>query len=246
MVHIISKPIVTQLEEVVQDLRNSWSFKIINGKIVSDNGFIPVNGGHVLKNNHIGLLVYDGVNWSFEPYYSGDDAKHWLLSTCYWDDTAVWADDQFWCDGVQSEFLYPLYPHFFYGHQIELVNDLKQLTEAKLGGRFKFPFIHLLMPFAEAGASEYTQSTLNFTFAMITEKKFSTSKRYKINVIPILNPILFQFLNQLEKYGIEIDDLNKIKTDQVVWGREEVQQVLSDPIDAVTLQIDCIFNQTKC
>ncbi len=246
--HSISNPIVHQITDSVSQLRENWLFSIVLGQIETRSNFVPVNGGHVMNDNRIGLLLEnESGGFYFEPYVIGQESKFFLENTQYWTERLKEKNDDFWdkTDDFSNEY-YPLYPHFFFGHQKELKQDLKQLTNAKIGGRFKYPFIHLLMPFSENGPSYETNTSLNFTFAMITDKKYSTAKRYEVNVIPTLNPILFQFLESLEKEGVKIDDLNKTKIDQVFWGREEAEQVLCDPIDAVSLQIDCIFNQTKC
>ena len=138
--------------------------------------------------------------------------------------------------------------HYMYGHPIEVMTILAEMSNGKTDKFNKFPAVILFQDFNEEFGDQNVHckaSGLNLIIATATQQELVSAQRYTNNFKPILYPIYFELIKQIAKYpGFDVkfrdaQQLQHTKTDRVYWGKNGLYgnsgNVFMDFIDAIEI-----------
>lgn len=115
--------------------------------------------------------------------------------------------------------------YYNYGHPVELVATLTELSKNELTENLRYPLIALVTDFSETKDSPdyYCKCKLNFIIINLTKPEYKAEQRTEISFKPVLHPIYEEFLNQIEKskyFLIKYDEsIPHMQVDRYYWGR---------------------------
>jgi hypothetical protein len=137
--------------------------------------------------------------------------------------------------------------HFMYGHPLEIVKRLQELSESISYKDAKFPLIALFADFRIQRGERldmYGTAKLNLIIANDTKPEYYAEERYSNNFVPILYPIYTEFMTQLRNHKqFEFKSQDEIKhtlIERLFWGREglygNTANEFNDFIDCIEIQ----------
>ena len=107
------------------------------------------------------------------------------------------------CDNVLSvgtNTWYNKAPYFYFGTKEEILRRLSDKENTlKRSEQLKYPAIFLEMPFVENGFSDNPEVDLSIIFANITDANWTYTQRYENNLIPIVYPLIEQFIKAVKQ-----------------------------------------------
>ena len=137
--------------------------------------------------------------------------------------------------------------NYQFGHVIEIINTLKELSKTQRTSPAKFPLVCLFQDFTEekGGASDTESKVkLNLIVAMMTKPTYTASDRYRITLKPVLYPIYEILITSIIRSGYyKLTTLSKPpkhkKTDRLFWGKSGLYgsagNQFNDYIDAIEI-----------
>lgn len=146
---------------------------------------------------------------------------------------------------------------FDYGRYIEVTRNLTEKGQGiSPSVRKKYPLIWVVVPYtveniiAGVGA-EITD--MQIIIATGTDNKSTTKKRIAENFIPVLRPVYYELMNQIDRSGffndIDLDNNHKY-IEQPYWDGKDgssVANLFDDFIDAIQLKnIRLKINESTC
>jgi hypothetical protein len=149
----------------------------------------------------------------------------------------------------------PIY--WFCGDIVEIIGELKKLSEAKSTKAMRFPMVALLRDFPEAKGQEigiYSEPTVTLLICTRTEPTYNTQKRKEISFKPVLHPI-WEALEKQINWGREFltsgIGLDYTQIDHYFYGRESIYgkeaNIFTDFIDCVEIRnLNLKFKQENC
>lgn len=135
---------------------------------------------------------------------------------------------------------------YLFGHPKEIVETLIQYDSSKTMRAKKYPLVMLLedIETTRGTMQYYGEANMRVVIAMSTEPTLKSAEREAINYAPILTPIYYELLRQIDLHsafvtkgqrGIEHRMLNR-----KYWGRENLygteSNTLSDFVDAIEIR----------
>jgi hypothetical protein len=112
--------------------------------------------------------------------------------------------------------------YFLYGHPIEAVNTILEVTKQAGGAGKKYPLIYMYMDFDEVhdGIEQAFKVNLHFAIATWTEAKWKSYERYINTFKTVLYPIYDEFIYQVGQSGYfnNLSSIPHAKTDRPFWG----------------------------
>ena len=149
----------------------------------------------------------------------------------------------------------PIY--FMHGHILEIIQELKKLSEDKASKAMRYPLVALLRDFPETKGQEigiYSEARFTLMIVTRTEPTYSSEKRKAISFIPILYPIWEALEKQLlwspqiHQSGIGLD---YTQVDHYFWGREGIYgsdgNIFNDWIDCIEIRdLNLKIKQPNC
>lgn len=135
-----------------------------------------------------------------------------------------------------------------YGHRLELIETLSQMSQSKTEKYHKYPLVYLVQDFPEdlgRAPGIYADVVLTIIVAHGTQQGSKITKRMEQVFKPVLYPIFQELCTQLFKHPqIHVQSPSSIqmrKWDRSRWGRVEVStgntaNKLSDFVDAIELE----------
>lgn len=182
-----------------------------------------------------------------EPVYIVDIIRNIVNAV----DTALYSDGT----------LEPAFPHVYYlhGHPLDIVARLQEKLSSPNDKDKRFPLIALIQDIREErmpNAAAYADAPLNIMIAALTEAKWNSEQRYDKTFKPVLYPIYYEFLNQVE-LSTEVSTINHSfikhnKYDRLYWGKQGLYgntgNMFNDFIDAIeidNLRLQ-IMNKPNC
>lgn len=206
------------IDYIVQELRISNSFKLLNG--VSDAKTFP-------------LLKGGFVSWKFGTGVLYLENGLWKIST----KTGL--------DYPNGDLITPLYPYFQAGHPLELNEILTDLGKTK--DKKKYPLFYLQEDVNEGEREDAYTDLLNIKLFVLTltKKTYRSKDRMTATFEPLLIPLFRLFLEQLDRMGIPYNLSSK--TNRKYWGRQSTYKnesnILDDPIDGIDTTITITINE---
>lgn len=146
---------------------------------------------------------------------------------------------------------------FMHGHILEIVQELKKLSEDKQSKAMRFPLVALLRDFPETKGQEigiYSEARLNLIIATRTEPTYNSEKRKANSFIPVLYPI-WEALEKQINWGQEFNTsgigLDYTQIDHYFWGREGIYgsdaNIFNDWIDCIEIRdLNLKIKQPNC
>ncbi|MHB9057113.1 MAG: hypothetical protein ACYC2P_13365 [Paludibacteraceae bacterium] len=136
--------------------------------------------------------------------------------------------------------------HYQYGHPIEIIETLKQMDEAKAYKFSRYPFVGLFQDFPEdVGEVGFNgEVTLHMIIARFTTPTYKAAQRYEFNFKPVLYPIYFELLKQLNFskafQSYTESTIQHTKIDRLYWGREGLYKnegnIFNDFLDCIEIR----------
>lgn len=137
--------------------------------------------------------------------------------------------------------------HYMYGHPLEIVTRLQEMTQSPTQAANKYPLVALFTDFQiERGdrPDMYGRARLQLIVATITENTYQAPQRMEKNFKPILYPIYNEFLYQLfrhKQFSVQSEEeLKHTQIDRMYWGKQglygNVGNIFNDYIDCIELQ----------
>ena len=137
--------------------------------------------------------------------------------------------------------------HYLYGHPLEIIETLTARDKVEAYAYQKYPLIALFQDLPEDKGREIGvdgEITLHMIIARGTTPSFRAPERYDKNFIPVLYPVYYELLNQINiakvfmTYGIS--SIRHTKIDRLYWGREGLWKnegnVFNDFLDCIELR----------
>lgn len=148
----------------------------------------------------------------------------------------------------------PLY--YMFGHPLEVVDRLQELTNSPTEKDKKYPLIAL---FADIPIDKrkpigfYGSAKLTIIIATLTDPKYTAEQRIEKTFKPILQPIKEQLVNLIyrhKQFSFE-DELNYTEIEHYYWGKQglygNVGNIFNDYIDAIELKdIEVLIKNKIC
>lgn len=133
--------------------------------------------------------------------------------------------------------------HFIYGHPVEAVNTILEMTKNPTSAAKKYPLIFMYMDFDEEHDGTIDQGvkvSLRFALATWTDPKWKAAERYTNTFKPILYPLYDEFLYRIASSGYFLvtseNTIPHTKTDRPYWGSSNGQgNVANDHCDVIEL-----------
>ena len=133
-----------------------------------------------------------------------------------------------------------------YGHPLEIVNTLTEMSKEQSISACKYPILALFTDISEDKTDPkfYCKvNDLHLIIATLTDNTYLADQRIEQNFKPILHPIYDEFINQLSKNrNIEVDytgSIPHISTDRLYWGRNGLfgndSNIFNDYIDCIEI-----------
>lgn len=137
--------------------------------------------------------------------------------------------------------------NYQFGHFKEIIETMKEYELDPAHQMKKYPMIALLMDFPESRGNNggyFSEVTLQIIIAYVTEPGLKAAERYTKNFEPILLPIYYELLNQIDQSGyfvsLGVDNIRHTKIDHPYYGKGGLSDtsgnVFADTIDAIEIQ----------
>lgn len=148
--------------------------------------------------------------------------------------------------------------NYQFGHLKEIVATMKEYEADPDSRDKKYPLVALLLdfPITRGNSGGYLgEVTLQLIIAYATEPDLKADERYTNNFEPILLPIYYEFMEQLEASPVFVtQSVNKIRhmqTDHPYYGKNGLSDtsdnVFADCIDAVEISnLQLTINFSNC
>jgi len=148
--------------------------------------------------------------------------------------------------------------NYQFGHLKELITTMKEWESAPDYRTKKYPLVALLMDFPERNGDNggyYSEVTLQVLIAYVTEPTFKAEERYTKVFEPILLPIYYELLNQIEASAEFVSKgmrfIKHTKIDHPFYGKgglsDTAGNVFADTVDAIEVQnLVLTTNIPKC
>ena len=138
----------------------------------------------------------------------------------------------------------PIY--FMHGHILEIIQELKKLSEDKASKAMRYPLVALLRDFPETKGQEigiYSEARLNLIIATRTEPTYNSEKRKSNSFVPVLYPIWGALEKQIKlapEFIVNGTGLDYTQIDHYFWGREGLfgseSNIFNDWIDCTEIK----------
>lgn len=150
-------------------------------------------------------------------------------------------------DALEAQVVTGTYPiNYIYGHPLEVIETLKDMTSDMSYSAVKYPLIALFTDFPERKGEEGIESevTLNIIIATRTNNNLTAPDRYANTFKPVLYPIYKEFLYKIfksQKFTVNSETtIPHTKTDRLYWGRTGLYgntgNLFNDFIDAIEIE----------
>lgn len=134
--------------------------------------------------------------------------------------------------------------YYMYGHPLELVNRLSEMTQSPVHGNKKYPIVLLFtdIPIVKDKVGYYGDARLQIVIANITEPDYDAPKRLETNFKPILQPIKVELLEQLSRHRqfTHEGELQYTEIERYYWGKAGLYgntgNIFNDFLDCIELQ----------
>ncbi len=148
--------------------------------------------------------------------------------------------------------------NYQFGHLKEIVATMKEYELDPASQMKKYPLIALLMDFPESKGNSggyLGEATLQIIIAYVTEPTLKASERYAKNFIPILLPIYYELLEQIDQseafVTMGVNKIRHTKIDHPYYGKggltDTSGNALNDTIDAIEIQnLQLTINISNC
>lgn len=134
-----------------------------------------------------------------------------------------------------------------YGHRLELIETLSQMSSSKTEKYQKYPLVYLMQDFAERLGAEpgiYADVTITIIIAHGTQMAYKMGQRMEKVFKPVLYPIFQELLVQLAKHPqVHVQSPESIeftKWDRSQWGKQAIGgnagTKVNDFVDCIELQ----------
>lgn len=135
---------------------------------------------------------------------------------------------------------------YLWGHPIEIIETLRQMSRDKSTEEDKFPLIALFTDYTETRGTDPSIDSvvrLHFIIATLTRPDYTAVERATNNFKPVLYPLYDQFLKSVIASGYyknsSWQNIQHTKTDRFFWGRNGLYlntgNVFDDYIDCIEL-----------
>lgn len=146
-------------------------------------------------------------------------------------------------------FTQPVY--YMYGHPLEIVKRLQELSNSITQQNKKFPLIILFTDIAidKSKPGFYGSASLRMLVANITQPEYISEKRTELNFKPVLHPIKEELINQIGLHPQFTYDgeLSYKETDMYFYGSQiNDKNIFNDYIDAIELRDIKLNINNKC
>lgn len=148
----------------------------------------------------------------------------------------------------------PLY--YMFGHPLEIVGRLQEITQSTTDKDKKYPLIALFadIPIDKTGpVGFYGRAKLTIIIATLADPNMTAEQRIEATFKPILQPIKEQLVDQLFKHKqfSFADELKYWEIEHYYWGRQglygNTANIFNDYIDAIELRdIDILIKNKIC
>lgn len=145
--------------------------------------------------------------------------------------------------------------NYQYGHFLEIANTLVEWSKGSFDSK-KYPLIALFQDFSEVKSNTVgidSRVSLHILIATRTQKDYKAEKRYEVNFKPILYPIYYELMHQLQRsnYFQHAGDIPHTKIDRLYWGTETIfantANNLNDYADCIEIQnLELNVKPIKC
>jgi hypothetical protein len=134
--------------------------------------------------------------------------------------------------------------YYLYGHPVEIVQRLQEMSNSKTSKQKKFPLIALFtdIPINVENEGFQGKAILHIIIATTTEPNYTAPQRLEKTFKPILYPIRDLFLSSFQKhrqFTFE-EGMKYTTTDRYYWGKQGLYgndgNMFNDHIDAIELQ----------
>jgi hypothetical protein len=145
----------------------------------------------------------------------------------------------------------PIY--YMYGHPLEIVNRLQELSKSPKHKDQKYPLIALFtdIPIKVTTPGMYGEAELQLIIATLSNKDFNAEQRLQNTFKPVLYPIKKIFLEQmkLHRQFTYNQEMIHISTDRFYWGKQGLYgntgNIFDDYIDAIEISNLKVFIKNK-
>ena len=142
--------------------------------------------------------------------------------------------------------------HFIYGHPLEAVNTILEMTKRSDLAKKKYPLVYLYMDFDEVHDGTIEQAfevSLHLAIATWTKPELKAPARYTSTFKPILYPIYDELMYQIARSGYFItysqNRISHTKTDHPYWGSSQgkanIANDFCDVIEITNLKLKVNF-----
>jgi|ERR1051325_6784304 hypothetical protein len=133
--------------------------------------------------------------------------------------------------------------NYMYGPFKEIVKRLTQWTASETYEPKKYPLVALVQPFNEVSGSQVGVAAiddLTIFIAMLTDAESYTPTRYDINFYPVLYPIYYELLKQID-FDKRImtqgkDLIQHTKVDWPYWDAGKEKNPFNDRLDVIEIK----------
>lgn len=140
--------------------------------------------------------------------------------------------------------------NYQHGHPNEIIETLMQLDNSGTERYKKYPLIALFEDIPEDIGKTLgidSEPTLHLAIINATKQEYKSDERYTNNFKPILDPIYYEFLNQVQlsgKFMIKGDQIPHRRIRRLFWGQKgfgdtfgvKTVNVFNDYVDCIELQ----------
>lgn len=136
--------------------------------------------------------------------------------------------------------------HFFSGHYLEITAELEKLSKAPSSKNARYPLVALLRDLPEVNGASVgvDKDTLNILICTRTQSTYTSDQREQKTFKPILQPIAYALIKQLELSGKFMsqgtDQQSYTWIEHYFWGREGIygstSNIFNDWIDCIELK----------
>lgn len=134
--------------------------------------------------------------------------------------------------------------YYMYGHPVEIVTRLQEVTNSPKSKAKKFPLI-VLFTDIEVSRNQpvgmFGNARLNLIIATLTVPTYTAPQRLENNFKPILQPIKEQFINQMERHRqfTYPQEITYTETERYYWGKAglygNTANMFNDYIDCIEI-----------
>lgn len=144
---------------------------------------------------------------------------------------------------------------FLHGHPIEIIEELKERSQAQTTKAQRFPLVALFRDFPERKGREVgieSEVDITIIIATRTEPTYKSEKRKEVSFKAVLHPIwkaLEQEFMWAKEFNADGTGLDYTLIDHYFWGREGLYgsegNIFTDFIDCVEIRLNNLKIRTK-